>query len=661
MKKDRRNSLLISVLACIIGLYYLFCHYLFVQSPHQGTYDDMPSIQAQQAGNLSSVQQTQRKVAAHLNQPSPAQLNRTLPAAPVNNNTVARKCNLSGEVSFQRLEFHESRTGIHTDYELRPFYPAVYPSRNIRVNLRRRDGELIGKQITKETGEYSFELSSCNPSEQLYIELVANMYVKGIDPEHSMKVTVKSHSFEPTKTNKSSVYSVNSAYFTLPYDENQQNMLLETGFNQIDGFNEQRSHSQAFAILDSLAKGFDMLKEHGVDLPSNAQTLQVVWTRGIQPKVAAGGYYDAANNLIFIKGSTPVDTQSRPKTTNSEWNEHTILHELGHWYMEKVIGRSDSYGGAHSGYGFSELTLALDEGMAGAISRVALNDWQDKRAHSNITATKNVVSFDAMINKQVTNYFRYFEDSNGYSYHRPVSEFSPFDEVSNMLFFLSIIDERAQFSEQALVLAREIGFKGIHQSLLKAAKGYEPLTLYSVAAQLIEDNPVFAGEIEALGDELNVALSSQSRCGEQQWPLAAHMVGDGKLLAPRTQFPICSDLSLGEPLELSFNGALQSLASARPGTVRYAYFSVPYDAKVLIAATDAIDSLDKIHRFRFDVSLKGQYLLSSRTSKRNNRQFGYLSAIAGEVYVIRIVDASFDDPDYKSEESLSTNVSAQLY
>lgn len=654
MRKNNRN---LAIAAALISLVLFLAYQSFRSGPPTPT--ALPAVINAKpviASQVSSTYEALPRQQPRLKQAKPAALQPLSGPRDVEEQI----CILHGLVQFERLEFLESSNGISTEYQLTPFNPSIYPSRYIRVNLRDREGKLLAKTFTNGDGEYLFELSHCDPTEQLYLELVAAMRIESIDASKAIWVSVQSNKHQRGKTNKYLQYTVTSPfYFSINYGISQQDFLLETGFNQLDGFNERRSHSQSFAILDTLAKGFDMFKSHGIDLPGTPEPLTVLWTRGKQRNEQSDGYYKPANNLIFIKGSTPVDNQSRPKTTNSEWNEHTIMHELGHWYMHKVVGRSDSRGGIHSGYGFSDLTLSLSEGIAGMVARFALNDWQDKRANSDITKATKTLAFLAKANKELSDYRRHFKDSNGYPYHRPAFAFSPFDEVSNMLFLLSLVDARAQFSEQATRLANEIGLLGLHQSLLKAASKPQPYTIYSVAAQLIEDNPILAGELELLANELNIGITGGS-CGEGQWQLRAHVVNSGALLDPESQFPICSEIWLDTPLELTFNGALQSLSPARPGTVRYVYFRPEFDAHLSITSTDVADSLGKNHQFSFDISYLGNRLVSSTRIKHLGAHRAQLRVEGGKTYILRVLNSSFNNPNYKSEESLTSVIQIDL-
>jgi len=571
-------------------------------------------------------------------------------------------CELNGSIMFERIEFSEAKSDLETHYQLRPYDPVEYPSRYVKVILRDREHIKLATTRTNSEGLYHFQFDRCSPNQLVYIEVVAEMKVTSIDPANgnTMVVSVFSHHVD-FKTNKRAQYSVtNDYYFSITPGINTRDMLLETGFDRLDGFSETKSKSQPFAILDTLVKGFELFKGNNIDIPINAKALKVLWSRGVQADTAAGGYYDAKNNLLFIRGSLPIDDQERPKTTNSEWNEHVILHELGHWYMHQVIGRSDSRGGAHAGFMFSDLTLALSESIAGAIARLALNDWQDKRATSEINQVTTANNFDAVVNNQLQQHVRYFKHSNGQPYNRPAFAFSPFDETSNMLFLLSLMDNRAQFSDLATILAHEIGFVGLHQALLRTAKKADPFTIYSLGEQLINDYPLLAGELILLAKGLNIAIESGS-CGDAQWPLDAHVIDDGgRLLDHETQFPICTTLPLNESVELNFSGALQSTSAARPGTVRYVYFTPPYDATVTITADNQNDSTEYPHRFSFDVSLHGLPISRSQYVPKQLSHQSRLSLRGNKTYVIRLVDTSYQDKSYKSEETLSMTLSIDL-
>ena len=565
---------------------------------------------------------------------------------------------LRGSVYFERLLFDEYTNAGKTTYRLMLNIPHTYAARFIKLNLRNEQGKWLATTYTNHLGEYDFSLSIDGSSARVYIEIVATMAIPIKGGGHVL-VQVKNHADSPVKTNRHRIYHAHSNDLTLGAGNNVRDIYLTTGWHpSLIKFISSDSEAQPFAILDTLAKGFLFLNKHGVPLSNELETLTVLWSQDPKAADKRGGYFSDDANFIFINGSNGVTDDEKPITTISEWNEHTILHEFGHYYLSKIVGRDDSTGGTHYIFGFVSFSMSLSEGLATAISRTVLQDWQIKQAPLEIDRTRIVNNTVAITQAEHSTQKRYLLDATGHRYGRPAYSFSPFIEESSSFFISSLIDENAQYSERTSKLARDVGMLKLHQALMIAAQAPELLTLYSLAQQLKILLPEQSYYIDDLGVSLNIDFVDG--WGEAQRIIESHIVGiDDQLLDETTQYPLYSELFVGEELLLNFNGGLQSAAARRPGTVRYAKLSPLNDAVVVIFAADVVDGKDHRHRFNFDVLLRGKVIGRSRLGENMPYSYLRLTLSSDETYVLRLFDNSYLDPGYQSNETISSNIIIQ--
>ena len=562
---------------------------------------------------------------------------------------------LSGAVFFERLPFEEYTNDGKTSYRLLLNNAHTYAARFIKINLRDEDDNILASTYTNHLGKYHFSLPDHPSNLQVYLEVLAQMAIpnaNGLDVD----VRVINHAKAPKKVNQQNIYRQLRDVIALTAGKNVQDVYLNSGWHPtVKTFITSDSAAQPFAILDSLAKGFMFLRQHRVPLPAAPQSLTVLWSQEPAAADTQGAYYRESANHIFINGSNGVDGDEKPIHTISEWNEHTILHEFGHYYLAKIVGRDDSTGGTHYNFGFVSLPVSLSEGLASAISRTVLQDWQMKKAPLDLQSSKITDNTLAISQAKHREKQQYLVDSSGHRYGRPAYAFSPFIEESTSFFIGSLIDENAKYSEYTTKLAQDIGMLELHQALVAAARLPELMTIYSLAQQLKIALPALEYNIDELGFSLNIEFVNG--WGAQQGIIESHIVaGNSELLDETAQYPFYSELIADKTLTLQFSGALQSIAPRRPGTVRYAKFSPDNDGAVVIIVHNVSDKKEQQHLFNLDVLLNGKIQGSSRLSKSGRFSYLPLMVQRAETYVIRIFDTSYLDPSYQSSETISSEI-----
>lgn len=563
---------------------------------------------------------------------------------------------IAGNVMFDRLSFIESTADEMTSYSFNPDRPQQHPVRFMRINLRNVNDNIVARTYTDEFGRYQFNINTHSHAADFYIEVVSQMMIEDANNIRSFANVINQSNIYPENTTYRSLYHATSSVFRVISGDNQQDMRLKTGWHNTQReFEPQHSIAQPFAILDTLAKGFIYLHESGITLPKQQQMLTVTWSQDPDIKEDSTGYYSAQHNLIYISGNNALDTEQKPISTISEWNEHTILHEFGHFYLKKIVGRDDTQAGQHTAFGFGSLTLALSEGLANSLAKTILKDWQDKRVSFDIDKQQFVTNTQAILNNETSRLKRHFVNQAGDIYQRPFFDFSPFIEETVNYFILSIIDPRSQYSARTTKLSDDIGMLGLHQALLDSAQGDALMTIYSLAHALKKQHTPQAYLIDELGQQLDLDFHNQ--WGANQRAIQSHIIGHNALLLPNTvQYPFYQPVHIGQTNKLSFNGALQSLSLKRPGTLRYQRFVAPKDGRMIIRIPDAADDDENTHQFSFNIMHQGEIVAGSFYNEEKERAFSNVSVKKGEVYIIRTFDELFSDKDIHSELTVTTNM-----
>jgi len=575
-------------------------------------------------------------------------------AQSAHNNIISSQ--LTGIIEFDRLTFIESTDNNITSYRFDPDYPQQHPLRFMRLNLRNLDNEIVARTYTDESGHYQFDINSYEHSADYYLEVVSQMQITSPGDQQSFTQVINQGQDYADRTTYQRLYHATSSAFNLLSGDNQQDLRIKTGWHHTQReFLPQDSAAQPFAILDTLAKGILYLHDNDIDLPSSQEVLTVHWSQDPDIIEESTGYYNSAQNVIYISGNNAQDTTQKPISTISEWNEHTILHEFGHFYLKKIVGRDDTQAGRHTAFGFGSLPLSLSEGLANTLAKVILKDWQYKRVNADIDKKREVINAQAIARNDTNNAQRYLTTQQGKVYQRPYIDFSPFIEETISYFLLSIIDPRSEYSARTSKLHNEIGMKGLHQALLSSAQSSSLLTIYSLAQTLKQQTPSQRFAIDELGAQLELNLNDQ--WGSQQSPLASHIIGrNDKLLPEVVQYPFYLPAYIGQSNDISFNGALQSMSAKRPGTVRYLTFTAPKDGRIVLKIAHLIDDDNNTHKFSFNVVQRGNVITRHRYSEENEFTYSVFTAQQDQIYIIRVFDELFNDSAIKSEETVTAKL-----
>lgn len=600
----------------------------------------------QQKAILATIPKNNKKSLSHLesDHSQNAIINDTQKAISAIPSSIDNKITLrqlSGTLSFDRLTFEQSQEEDITSYQFNPDKPFRQPLRFIRVNLRDSDHNIIARTYANELGKYQFSVADDN--QHYYLEVVSQLSINDNHGNRIFARVINQGNAYQERTTYRRLYHAVSNTFVLTESENTENLHLTTGWHStLREFEPQHSQAQPFAILDTLSKGFIYLKQQKIPLTATQKMLTITWSQDPDIIEKSTGFYSPKKNLIYISGHNALDINSKPISTISEWNEHTILHEFGHYYLWQIIGRDDSQAGHHSAFGFGSLTLAFSEGVASALAKTILKNWHDRRVHYNIDKQQFAISQQAIINNQAQNKDHELTDSEGQVYQRPQFNFSPFIEQSISYFILSIIDPRSPYSARTTQLYELIGMHGLHQALKEISTQPALTTIYSLAHQLKQKNSYHALLIDELGQQLD--LTFEDPWGNGQPVIESHIIGNQQLLAPQTQYPFYSTITPDKEIALAFDGALSSISAMRPGTLRYLSFSAPMTGVVQLVATDVKDENNQRHQFHFNIIDSGDVIAQSQHFTDHQVSAAVFNVQAGTTYIIRLFDDYYTTP-----------------
>ncbi|MGB0836153.1 MAG: hypothetical protein ACPGR2_16695 [Psychrobium sp.] len=562
---------------------------------------------------------------------------------------------LSGVLSFDRLTFQESHEDDIVTYQFNPDAPIQQPLRFIRLNVRDSQHNIIARTTTDEMGRYQVEIADAG--QQYYLEAVSQMVFSDNHNHEVITQVVNQGNAYPERTTYRRLYHATSELFVLTDSENTQNLNLHTGWHHtLREFEPMHSQAQPFAILDTLAKGFLYLKQHDIEITPKEQMLTVTWSQDPDIVEQSTGYYSPYYNLIYISGNNALDTNQKPISTISEWNEHTILHEFGHYYMRQLARRDDTQAGHHTAFGFGSLTLAFSEGVATALAKTILENWHYKRVSFDPDKQRFAINTKAIIHQDKTERIRKLATNDGEIYQRPAFDFSPFIEQTVTYFVLSIIDPNSPYSLRTTQLSHEIGFSGFHRAMLQLKDSAALTTIYNLAHQLKTDSPLQSQNIDDLGLQLDLVFNDE--WGSDQLPLTAHIIGyNGQLLPEQAQYPLYQELSLDKANEIYFNGALESISKMRPGTLRYLKFKAPYDGIIDMFIADT-QSQGQTHKFSFNIVNQGKVVAHSSYYEQYDAHALAWDVRGGKTYVIRVFDEAFTHDEATADHLITTKITA---
>lgn len=258
---------------------------------------------------------------------------------------------ISGNLSYDFVPHNSNNIGL--DYAA----TEARPIRGVTVELLNADAQIIAQTEASASGSYQFTVAA-NTLVQVRVRAhLVNSALPGWD------VSVNDN------TRKNALYTMVGDLLSSGKTDSRRHLHAGSGWGE-NRFVTERV-AAPFAIIDTLYHALSHLETAGL-----AQTLPAVQFRWSPANITAtnpngdyaGGeigtsFYDG--EAIYLLGEADNDTD--------EYDAHIVLHEWIH-YLEDVLVRTDSLGGAH-GYGDRlDMRVAFSEGLANAISAMLLDD-----------------------------------------------------------------------------------------------------------------------------------------------------------------------------------------------------------------------------------------------------------------------------------------------
>jgi hypothetical protein len=551
---------------------------------------------------------------------------------------------ISGQLSYQRINFSDDGSGFPGNKKFDIQNPTTHPVRKIVVNLLDEDKNLLTSTVSDDTGSYSFELTKTDIDKAYHIELLAQLELDS-EVNDGFKILVTDQSTAVTLTEQN-IYSYATPIFNLSNGVNSQDVALTVGWNdQTKTFDVPQA--QPFAILDTVYKTATYLASGGVNFDDSLDDLYINWSQAEGSVERQAAFYNPFENRIFLNGEK-VDWASI-----EEYSEVVISHEFTHYYQKKILGRDDSTGGAHAHWDTTQLTIAFSEGLAQAIAYATHNEWQDKRPQSDVEASMTfddyyVIAQDELAGNCITTKTKFDGTNVTFNCHR----FSPWEEVTNSLFILSLISDRDETPRTAN-LTSFVGISGLHQALSEAVKSDAYMSVYSLASALKATHSNDSEKIDLLANKLDFNL--ENVWGGNQTTVASHMLDDVTSLDTTSYLPVYVNVAESSTKQVCFNGGLLSTSVNRPGTSRYVKFKAESDGMVLIRVEDTVDVDGNTHSYEFYSYYKGQTPELANLFPNGRLDEAEFMAYEGKEYVIDIRGRRYE------EQALFTDIESNSY
>jgi len=547
-------------------------------------------------------------------------------------NVIASEPTISGQVNYQRVEFVPDGSGIPGNMKLDMGEPSVSPVRLVVINLLDAENQLIDSTVSASDGAYQFQLLKEDIDKGYKLEVRAQLELDS-EINDGFKIVVTDQS-TAEKLSEQTIYSHTTPVFDLSAGTNQQDILLTVGWNEeTKSFDEPIA--QPFAILDTIFKTASFLESGGVIFSDSLDDLVINWSQGKNTIERQAAFYSASTNRIFLNGEQ-LDWASI-----EEWSEVIISHEFTHFYQKKILARDDSTGGSHQHWDTTQITIAFSEGLAQAIAYAVHGGWLDKRPQPDVLSYSSFDDYYAIAQDELASnckVTRTLHDGSTaiFNCHR----FSPWEEVTNSYFILSLITDKAD-TPRTSNLFSEIGIGGLHRALTKAVQNDAYMSVYSLANALKTEFINQTTSIENLSQKLGFVISDE--WGTEQTAIESHKVDETLAMDTSGYLPVYTNVSEGSTEQVCFNGGLPSVSINRPGTSRYVRFKAESDGMVLIRVEDTIDADNNIHSYEFYSKYRGQTPELANLFPNGRLDESEFKAYAEQEYVIDIRGRRYEE------------------
>lgn len=379
---------------------------------------------------------------------------------------VAATATISGLVKYENVP-HTVNSGL--DYANSTFDPI----RGADVELLDSNSLaatpiVIAATKTNSLGEYSF--NNIEAGQSAIVRVKASYVKSPAAGEASWDMQVVDN------TNSGAIYALDSSIFTTATEDLTKNLSALSGWNLSDNDYTAPRAAAPFHILD---RAYDMvMKIVNADSDVVMPATKLNWSIKNAP---ANG--DKANGLIgtshYVNGNLYI--LGLKDSDTDEYDGHVILHELGHYFEDK-LSRSDSIGGSHSNGDRLDMRVAFGEGFGNAWSGII---------------SDNSYYRDSSGNQQGVGFYTNVEENNN-------ANAGWYSEGSVQSILYDIYDSTNEAGD-----ATSLGFQPLYDVLIGAQKNTPAFaSIFSFIEALKTENPASEAAINTLLTNQSIVSST---------------------------------------------------------------------------------------------------------------------------------------------------------
>lgn len=258
---------------------------------------------------------------------------------------------ISGNLSYDFVPHNSNNIGL--DYAA----TEARPIRGVTVELLNENAQIIAQTEASASGSYQFNVAA---NTLVQVRVKAHLVNSGL-PGWDVSVN------DNTRTN--ALYTMAGQLLSSGKINSQRHLHASSGWGG-NGYVAERV-AAPFAIVDTLYQALTHMEAAG--FTQRLPAVQFRWSpTNITAASPTGDYTSGEIGTSFYDGEA-IYLLGEAENDLDEYDAHIVLHEWIH-YLEDVLVRTDSLGGAH-GYGDRlDMRVAFSEGLANAMSAMLLGD-----------------------------------------------------------------------------------------------------------------------------------------------------------------------------------------------------------------------------------------------------------------------------------------------
>jgi hypothetical protein len=290
---------------------------------------------------------------------------------------------LSGRISFDRVPF-KATLGQGLDFGS----VIDAPARGVTVEaIDSSTSAVLATTTSGVNGDYSMTVPG---NRDLFVRAKAQMLANG---------TGASWNFRVVNNTTGQLYALDGTPFNSGLTAVTRNLRAVSGFGT--SLYTSTRPAGPFAILDTAYRVKELLlsAQPSLALPS----LDLYWSVSNRPaspfcpssgNIVSTAYQRSVSDNCPVSNVAPRGIYIQGDYMNGagdtdEFDQSVVAHEFGH-YVEDMLARTDSIGGAHSANDRLDLRVAFSEGWGNAFSAMVLNDPIYRDSYSGVNSDNDV-------------------------------------------------------------------------------------------------------------------------------------------------------------------------------------------------------------------------------------------------------------------------------